>query len=369
MEYIQSMKTITFLLLTLLMISLQGFASSGKVKLPQQGALFGAYVEAGALSDHPTSKAITNLQNQVGHKLSWVYFSNNWLNKKIRFPSESVQTCISNETIPYIRLMPWSVIKSGPAPDPIFTMDAFLNGDFDQEVKQWALEAKDVKTQLILEFGPEVNGNWFPWNGQWNGAGETTKYGDPILPDGPEKFRDVYRRIIDIFRKNKVKNVTWVFHVDTARMPHRWWNRAEYYYPGDDYIDWIGLSVFGAQLPTHKWVHFMDKMHDFWPELRSLVKNKPLIISEFAVIEDKSRPLRKAQWLEETFEIIENEAYPIKAVAYWNSYGWLADGSANFRLDSSKESIETIKSILSRDFWKSNSSNPDRANRETWPRP
>jgi len=248
--------------------------------------------------------------------------------------------------------MPWSVVKSGASPDPLFTMDAFLRGKFDQQIKQWAIEARNISAPLILEFGPEVNGNWFPWNGQWNGAGQTRRYGDPILPDGPEKFRDVYRRIINIFKQNQAHNITWVFHVDTSRMPHRWWNRAEYYYPGDDYIDWIGLSVFGAQLPTHKWTHFMDKMHNFWPELRTLVKNKPLIISEFAVIEDKYRPTRKAQWLEETFELVENYVYPIKAVTYWNSYGWLDDGSASFRLDSSEESLKIIKYILRKDFWK-----------------
>lgn len=350
----ETMKNLLVLSLLIFLFSPRAKSQPRKVQLPEQGALFGAYVDAGPLSDQLNGKAITSLQNQLQHKLSWVYFSNNWLDGKIEFPKKNVQTALAHNTIPYIRLMPWSDVRSGAAPDPIFTMDAFLNAKFDQQIKLWALEAKKISAPLILEFGPEANGNWFPWNGQWNGGGQTRTYGDPILPDGPEKFRDVYRRVIDIFRENQVDNITWVFHLDTAKMPHRWWNQAEYYYPGDDYIDWVGLSVFGAQLPTHNWKHFIDKMHNFWPELKHLIKNKPLIISEFAVIEDKNRPQRKAQWLKETFELIESLAYPIKAATYWNSDGWLADGSANFKLDSSRASLEQIKYILSKDYWSTN---------------
>ena len=42
---------------------------------------------------------------------------------------------------------------------------------------------------------------------------KTNGYGDPYFPDGPERFRDAYRHIIDLFRKEDVKNITWCFHV------------------------------------------------------------------------------------------------------------------------------------------------------------
>ena len=51
---------------------------------------------------------------------------------------------------------------------------------------------------MLVEFGTEMNGFWFPWNGKWNGAGATTGYGDPALPDGPERFRDAYRHVHDV---------------------------------------------------------------------------------------------------------------------------------------------------------------------------
>ena len=40
---------------------------------------------------------------------------------------------------------------------------------------------------MLVEFGTEMNGYWFPWNGKWNGAGATLGYGDlhcPMAPSG-----------------------------------------------------------------------------------------------------------------------------------------------------------------------------------------
>ena len=89
-------------------------------------------------------------------------------------------------------------------------MDAFLSGQFDADLEQWARDAKAFEKPLLVEFGTEVNGEWFPWNAKWNGA-DSTDYGDPDLYDGMEKFRDVYRRIITICNEQGVKNITWFY--------------------------------------------------------------------------------------------------------------------------------------------------------------
>lgn len=334
-----------------LILSLIFICGFSHLQLPEEGAIFGAYVEAGSISEEVMPQEVKNFENLIGRELAWIYFANNWTDGKIEFPKENVKRCMELGRVPYIRLMPWSKVTSQSGPDPIFTMDAFLNGDFDEQLINWARDAKELQTPMILEFGPEVNGNWFPWNGQWNGAGETLGYGDEFHPNGPEKYRDVYRRIVTIFKEQGLQNIKWVFHLDTARMPHQWWNRAEYYYPGDDYIDWIGLSVFGAQLPNHNWITFEDKVSNFWPEIRDIVKNKPLIISEFAVIEDKNRPGRKSQWLEDVFNLVKSQKYPIKAISYWNSQGWLPNAAADFRITSSESSLNTFIKNINDDFW------------------
>lgn len=326
---------------------------ASKVSLPEDGGLFGAYIDAGPLAADVNLAHVQDFERHIGKKLAWIYFSNNWIDGEIRFPEENVIKCREIGRVPYIRLMPWSVMQdNAQGEDPLFTMEAFIRGDFDQDLKLWVEKAKTYPGPLILEFGPEVNGKWFPWNGFWNGAGNKTGYGDPEWPDGPEKFRDAYRHIVDLFRREGLAEVTWVLHLDTARLPHTWWNKVEYYYPGDSYIDWIGLSVFGAQLPNHDWVKFLSKFKNFWPQVKRIAENKPVIISEFAVIEDRHDSLRKAQWISRALRTIQSGLYPIKGASYWNSPGWLEDGSADFRVTSSTYALEAFVESLQASFWK-----------------
>jgi len=323
-----------------------------KVTLPETGAALGGYVEAGPVSEDVRPLEVAAFEKLIGKNLSWIYFANNWINGVIEFPKTSVQHCREMGRVPYIRLMPWSEYTEAGQHDPIFTMDAFLSGKFDLAIRRWALEAKKYPGPMIIEFGPEVNGNWFPWNGAWNGGGITNHYGDPAIPDGPEKFRDTYRRIIDLFRSEGLHDITWVLHVDSARMPETSWNKTEYYYPGDNYIDWIGVSVFGAQLPSHDWIDFLPKFKSFWPEIKEIAQRKPIIISEFAVIEDPKNPQRKAQWITRALKLVESGLYPIKGVSYWNSSGWLPNAAADFRITSSMNAQNAFQERIRGDFWK-----------------
>ena len=190
----------------------------------------------------------------IGKKIVWAYFSNNWGNG-IKFPEDAVKAIHSLGVVPFIRMMPCTTFTDGLV-DPVYTLERFIDGDFDNDLRKWAQDAKRVGIPLMVEFGTEVNGDWFPWSGALNGESETEGYGDPTLPDGPERFRDAYRHIIDLFREEGVNNITWAFHIfadedsgpDSISNPNnnQSWNDIANYYPGNDYIDWIGASVYGS---------------------------------------------------------------------------------------------------------------------------
>ena len=154
--------------------------------------------------------------------------------------------------VPFIRLMARSGFGAGP--DPHFKMRSIARGAWDAELIEWCERARDAGTPLLAEFGTEVNGDWFPWNGRWNGGGRTAGYGNPELADGPESFRNAYRRIVDICRAQGANDITWFFHVDVGGSPTKPWNRVARYYPGDAYIDWIGISDYGPLRPGQPWV-------------------------------------------------------------------------------------------------------------------
>lgn len=344
------MKTLLMILCTLICVS--SFAQSNLLKLPEEGALVGAYVDSGPMADKLTVEKIKEYEARIGKKLVWTYFSDNWIDGVIEFPSENVQACDEAGTIPYIRLNPWTEARTYQADDWL-NMQNILDGSFDVELKQWAKQARAYEKLLIVEFGPEVNGDWFPWNGKWNGGGSKEQYGDPNLFDGPERYRDVYRKIIEIFREVGATNVVWVFHVDTAWSPWRKWNRAANYYPGDEYIDWIGLSVFGRQLPKNDWLNFEKKLSNFWEQVEEISLEKPVIISEFAVIEDKRRKNRKAKWLSDALKALRtNKKFKrVKAISYWDSPGFLANAKADMRLTSSGQSLDAFTTELQNSYW------------------
>jgi len=170
-----------------------------------------------------------------------------------------------------------------------------------------------------------MNGWWYPWNGYWNGGGETKGYGDPALPDGPERFRDAYRHIIDIMRKAKVYTIIWVFHVNYNDWPNEEWNRFENYYPGDDYIDWLAVSIYGAQQPTgNQWPGFSELMDPAYRRLEKLSRTKPFIVSEFGVSANSTGG-SQALWAQHALEALTSGRWPrMMGFAWWNA-AWQND--------------------------------------------
>ena len=177
-----------------------------KISAPINGVYHGANPGFGGTEDEVTTERIVNYEKVSGKKIAWAYFSNNWIND-IDFPEESVRMIDSLDTVPYIRMMPRPTFDQGET-DPVYTLQGIIDGDFDDSLIEWARDVKRTNIPLMVEFGTEVNGDWFPWSGILNGGGETEEYGDPNIADGPERFRDAYRHIIDLFRNEDVNNIT-----------------------------------------------------------------------------------------------------------------------------------------------------------------
>jgi len=45
-----------------------------------------------------------------------------------------------------------------------FTMSNIINGKFDNELRQWAKNAKAHAVPVLIDFAVESNGDWFSWN-------------------------------------------------------------------------------------------------------------------------------------------------------------------------------------------------------------
>jgi beta-mannanase len=193
----------------------------------------------------------------------------------------------------------------------------------------------------MIEFGPEVNGSWFPWNGAWNGRGGDV-YGENGIPDGPERFKDAYRRIEGIFRERGALDVTWVFHIASEASPKEEWNSARYYYPGDEWVDWIGVSVYGRLGGADAAVPFVDIMNRVYPGLCALSASKPIAVLELGVTDGPD----KAAWIGDAMRAARQ--YPrLKAVCWWNKTVRPDGTRSTMEIDSTPESLEAYRTGVS----------------------
>jgi hypothetical protein len=204
-------------------------------------------------------------------------------------------------------------------PERTFSLNRILEGALDEDLRSWARGARDFRTPLFVEFGTEVNGKWFSWNGWWNGKDRRSSYGSPDCPDGPERFRDAYRRIIRTMRQEGAVNVLWVFHVNCDDHPRADWNRLENYYPGDEYIDCLGVSVYGAQTPMEEeWPEFRPLMDAVYPRLAALGPDKPIMVLEFAACWKNPRGDQTA-WAEAALSDLGQNRWPkVIGFSWWN---------------------------------------------------
>jgi len=330
-------KIIFSIIILLLTVNLY---SQTKVLPPDSGIYAGAFPDMGSTEDSVTKYRISEYINLTGHIPMWICFSNNWING-IKFPIKAVNTIADFKAIPYIRLMPrhdWTMGRR----DPVYDLDYIIDGNFDDDLIKWAEDAKKYGKPLLVEFAPEMNGNWFPWSGIFNGKKR-----------GSEKYIKAHRHIVDLMKDEGAFNITWMFHVNAVSDPKLNWNEMRDYYPGDDYIDWIGMSIYGSQKPGSDFTDFIKVFQSAYWEMEKISLKKPLAIAEFGVIEDPPKG-NKSKWLREAFETILSGFYPrIKAISYWHSLFDNEDGSiSNMRLDSTPDVLAVYKEFISKDVFK-----------------
>lgn len=121
------------------------------------------------------------------------------------------------------------------------------------------------------------------------------QYGDPKIPDGPERVKDAWKHIHDIFDQSGLTNVTWYNHAIASHgngilsevnafFKAQPWNKMIYYYPGENYIDWVGISSYNLNTDSSlKGDNLFSAISPLYEEIKSSPwENYPIILHEFA---------------------------------------------------------------------------------------
>ena len=152
-------------------------------------------------------------------------------------------------------------------------------------------------------------------------------------------------------RAEGARNVEWVYHAQNYSWPVAPWNTIQTYYPGDDVVDWLGLSVYGKQNSKGNWLAFTDVARMPYDEIVRLHPTKPIMFAEWGVGEFPNQGSKDA-FFDEAFARMPRDYPRLKAAVYWHERWQNADETwSNLRINSSPKSLAAFRRGMQLPFW------------------
>lgn len=315
-----------------------------QIVVPAQGAYTGAYLDFGETEDHVTLEQIEDFEKAVGKHQAVIASSSYWGEQT--FPKHNLQIITRHGAIPLVYWSPWDKPYDQDRPPDKFSLNAIVEGQWDTYIDSWADQAKAFQYPFFVAWGLEMNGTWFPWSGWYYGE-RNTEAGHKV---GAELYKQAYRHVVDRVRARGVKNIVWVFQTNNQSSPNEPWNKMADYYPGDDYVDWLGMSAYGMQFPGGDWIKPFDAFSKAYDELCSLHPTKPMMMAEWGIGEFPDQG-DKAAWITEAFALMQKMPR-LKAAVFWNERWENGDGNySNLRATSTVDSLNAYSQAVADPFW------------------
>jgi len=220
-------------------------------------------------------------------------------------------------------------------------LEPIIAGRADAELARVARQIASVGNVVLVEPAWEMNGNWdYAWQGAANGGDR----------NAPARYGQAWRRIVDIFRREGATNVRWVFNPNVGNpltnqaTGESHWNWYGNYYPGGDYVDYVGAHGFNApKLWGGDWLSpaamFDGASADHMlSDLAKRYPGKPILIGEFA--SDEGSGDAKARWIREAYATLRSHPNVVGAV--WFNMNKETD----WRVDSSAASLAAFRDAM-----------------------
>ncbi len=273
-------------------------APLGKTIFPSAGKIMTGVSSARDLN------VIGTFEKDAGKNASMILFYQDWgaSDGDQNFPTLWVSSVRNHGSLPMIVWQPWvSEVYPQGNNEPTYALKNIIAGRFDAYIKQWAKNAKAWSKPLFLDFAPEMNGNWNPWDEGLNGnkAGE---------------FVQAWRHVHTIFTAVGASNVTWVWDPNVTYIGST--PLAELY-PGDAYVDWTAMDGFnwGTSRKYTTWLPFSEVFGLTYSAILKIT-HKPMMI---ALLSSAEKGGNKAAWINDAYSVELPEHFPaIKAVVWFD---------------------------------------------------
>ncbi len=223
--------------------------------------------------------------------------------------------------------------------------EAGVPGAFDEYLRTYARDIVATGLPLGIRLNHEMNGTWYPWS-------EDNGYGKPINGNRPGDYAKTWQYVHDIFEEEGANDlVVWIWAPNIInRLPesHRASSYLDGLYPGDEYVDWVGLSAY-LRPPFRSGVTY-DFDYTFEASLAELrrITDKPILLAEIGATEIGSH---KVDWVTSLFDnLAAPENSDIVGFNWFNlavtSYVQGERATNDWRIDSRADSLEAFRAGL-----------------------
>jgi hypothetical protein len=285
---------------------------------PIRRIALGAYIP-GAPSDPSRIDAYGTLIGAMPRIVMWYQ---PWEGEFGAFNAEGADAVRSRGAMPVISWEPWI----GKTNDPNWALSTIIRGVHDTYIHAWTRAVAAWGHSIYVRLMYEMNGNWSAWSPGVNG-------------NATDEFVLAWRHIVDISRDEGATNIRWVWAPNIEADPPLYSYAS--LYPGDDYVDWVGLSGFnwGTSRINTSWRDVSTTFRLSVSEVRALTA-KPVMIAETGSSELGGD---KATWITNGFAQILTDMPEVEAVTWFNGFDtkWQVD----WRVDSSTNSIDAFRAV------------------------
>lgn len=200
------------------------------------------------------------------------------------------------------------------------SLDDIIAGTYDPYIDSFAKQTADYRCPVIISLFHEMNGNWDDWDGT-------------LENNSPAKIIAAWHHIHDRFAAAGVTNVRWAWAVNNVSIPDIPGNQPEDYYPGDAYVDFVGVDGFNFGDP---WMTFAQVFDTAISRVQKY--HKPIYIFSTG-----SAPgSEKAEWITQGLGSCIKTYSNVKGWVWFNLNG----GGANWLIDSDDASFAAFKKVI-----------------------
>ena len=269
------------------------------------------WVWGAALEGHPITPDILARQvNESGLKPGIVLFFLSWPapGAKGGFPLASLKNIHQARAAACLTWEP--MYHDAKGTETAVLHEHILSGAYDPYLTDFARAARQWGRPFIIRFAHEMNLLRYHW-----GTGRQA-YG----PASPGVYKKMYRYVVDLFRREGANNVLWAFCPNAESQPHpQWdgakWNRASAYYPGDAYVDLMGMDGYNWGTSQTKklhgwdsrWLSFSEIFTPLYQELKNLGRQKPILVFETA---SAAQGGSRSRWVQEAANCVRDWRMP-----------------------------------------------------------